>query len=424
MIRGEKLEQPAAGPVPGQPDGEHRRIAALRMRLLEDHPFWGYLLMQVQVVPMPSLPAIAATDCVKHIWYNPQLTCHLDLKQLGFVLAHELGHHVYATLQREQGRDRHLWNCATDYAINRIVASIPDPAVSWPPRALYRVPSGKIPGMGVLEILLDARFDGLAAEVIYDRLLQDGGKGLPARGTVRVELGDGVILPNLPDHGGGLDVHIPGELSAEDRERMGDRLRAAVEHYRASESRGAIPLDVSRDFGQSAARVPWRRLLRAFVSQARSNTEYDARRPHRRWLDAGAFVPSWGGEATGLVVVALDTSGSMSARQLSQLCGEIRALAQEVTDLRLVVADARVQETVTLEQLEPWLARGKARSGGGTSHVPVFEWIQQQRLQPECFIGLTDLYSAFPTTAPAYPVVWVVPESHGTAPFGRVVVVG
>ncbi|MSP56253.1 MAG: hypothetical protein EXR69_11720 [Myxococcales bacterium] len=393
---------------------ETRRVAALRMRLLEEHAFWGYLLLQVEMIPNLELPAIAATDCVRRIWYNPRLTQPLRLNQLGFVLAHEVGHHIYATLDRQRGRDPHLWNCATDYAINRIVADIDDPTRSWPRRKMYEPPSG---------ILLDARFDGMIAERIYDVLAKDA-SGLGEPTPVDVPLDGGVLIPGVPDHGGGIDVHLPGARSPSEREGLADRIRAAVEHWRQNDERGKLPGIVERYFGGARARVPWQTVFRSFVSQARSREEYDPRRPNRRWLEAGTVLPSRGGESMGLVVVALDTSGSMTGGQIASFIAEIRALSREVDDLRLVVCDSVVQETLTLDQLGPWLAASKAKGGGGTSHVPVFEWVAQQRLDVEVFVGLTDLYTVFPTCRPAFPVLWVVPSEHGPAPFGRVLELG
>lgn len=407
---------------------EARRISAQRMRMLELHPFWGYLLMQVQIVADPKLPAIAATDCAKHIWYNPDRTRALDNEQLGFVLAHEVGHAVYASFERQRGRDAHVWNIATDFAINRIVAAIPHPSGRGP---LYR----PVPG-----ILLDRRYDGLIAESIYERLVAEAAR-VPAP-SANGEPGDGDGDPSgltdarggLPrpkpvqvggraanDHGGNLDVHLPGQLSDEDRDALADRVRAALAYAEAQPTRGDIPGDFARVFGEDRARVPWQRIFRRFVTTALTKDEYDARRPNRRWATQGFVVPSLAGERVGTVVVALDTSGSMGPDELASACAEIRALAAEVQDLKLVVADARVQEVVTLDGLEAWLRKGRAKGGGGTDHRPVFAWLREHRVVPDVFIGLTDLFTVLPERAPPYPVLWVVPKVHGKARFGKVV---
>ena len=123
------------------------------------------------------------------------------------------------------------------------------------------------------------------------------------------------------------------------------------------------------------------------------------------------------------LAICLDTSGSMSADEIASACAEIRAIADYVEALHLVVADAKVQEAVELPELERWMRRGRARGGGGTDHRPVFAWVGERSIRPDLFIGMTDLYSRFPTRAPRYPVLWLVPEQHGKLPFGRRIVV-
>ena len=71
---------------------EKRRTAAIRMQLTVNHPFWGYLLIETELIPAVELPSLAATDCERRIWYNPTLTQYLTLDELGFVMAHEVGH--------------------------------------------------------------------------------------------------------------------------------------------------------------------------------------------------------------------------------------------------------------------------------------------------------------------------------------------
>jgi predicted metal-dependent peptidase len=389
---------------------EAQRISAVRMHMLERHPFWGFLLMNVRLSADPTLPAIAATDCVRHIWYDPRRTRALDFRSLGFVLAHELGHHVYATAARAKGRNHHLWNIATDYAINRIVSCIVDPVTG---DAAYR----PLP-----DILLHSRFDGMTAEQIYEALQEDPVGVLLMRVHPDPKEVD-AAGQRTSDHGGGLDVHLPAELDDAAREELAKRLRSAVAHAAAQGAAGQVPGEFARLVGAGRSTVPWQRLFRRLVASSTTRDEYDPRRPHPRWAGEGFVVPSLSGERCGRVVVALDTSGSMSPESLATACAEIRGLAQQVEDLTVLVADARVQEVVELDALERWLKRGRARGGGGTDHRPVFEWIARSGRPPELFVGLTDLRSQFPERTPPFPVVWIVPEIHRDAPFGRVIVV-
>lgn len=384
------------------------RLSTLRMQLLDLHPFWGFLLLQLELVSAPEMSHLAATDCVQRLWYNPRLTAELDDRQLGFVLAHEVGHMAYLTHDRLRGRNRHLWNCATDYAINRIVARMPHP--TRPGQMLYDPPAG---------ILLDRRFDGLIAEAIYERLCADpsGLPSAPADGSAEM-----VGETRARGHGGGIDLHLPDALDADARERLDEMLGAAVAHWRAHGQRGDAPGHCVRAFDVGPARAPWQRLLRTFVGATLAVDEYDPRRPNRRWLAQDVYRPGHGGERVGCVVVALDSSGSMPRALVSAACAELRALAGFATEVHFVVADAKVQETFDQDGLDRWLQARSARGGGGTDHRPVFDWVATRRLRPDVFVGFTDLFSAFPARPPGYPVLWLTPVSHGEAPFGRVIV--
>ena len=403
---------------------EARRVSALRLQLLDLHPFWGYLLAHLRVLQAPELPSFAATDCWRHIWLNPLLTRHLSMPQLGFVLAHELGHHLLASRDRQRGRRAHRWNCATDFAINRIVAAIDHPA--RPGERLYRSPGGSYPGLGTVEILLDPRWDGMIAEAIYEYLDDDV---LPVPASVSVELGgepSGAAgarpRASATDHGGGLDVHLPAGLSPEQRQEVRDRIAAAVEHAVRSQQRGDIPGQVLRELGSAGrARVPWRRLLRRYAGSALARDDYALHRPDRRFIEHDLVVPGRWSEGLGSLVVALDTSASIDAELLGAVGAELRALASQAEETTLIVADARVQQVVGDLELERFSTQCRVKGGGGTDHRPVFAWLQEHRLRPDLLVGITDLYSRFPERAPGYPVLWLVPQRHGAAPWGRVV---
>ena len=396
-------------------ENEARRISMLRMQLLENHPFWGYLLMQVRLIQSNSIGAIAATDCIRNIWYDPEKTENLSIAELGFVLVHEIGHMVYESGSRKKGRDLLLWNCATDYAINRIVADIPRPGC-WD-KKLYE----PIPG-----ILLDKKYDGMIAETIYETLKNEPPDFIkPKKINISLEYGDEDVkktieIPGVMDHGGVIDVHLPANLTEEEKEELYSRIQAAVNHWQACDKRGHIPGDIQRSFSVGKPKVDWKKLLRIYVSSALTKDEYSLARPNKRWLGHGFIVPGFQGEQIPLIVVALDTSGSMSVDEVSNAVNEVRGIAEGVADFRLLVCDQKVQEVVTLEGLDEWIKKGKAKGGGGTSHIPVFDHIKEQKLAPDLFIGLTDLFSVFPSTRPNFPVLWVTQKNHGLAPWGRV----
>ncbi len=408
---------------------ERRRIHSLRMQMVEAHPFWGYLLLQVRLVPAPDLHAFAATDCLRHIWYNPGWTRHLDHAQLGFVLAHEIGHQLLASASREQGRDSHLWNCATDYAINRLVDRIEMPGYSG--RPLYRLPDGEYSENGRVKVLLDRRFDGMVAEAIYDVLASET---LPEPRPLLLSLpfageeGDvrTVEIPGLSDHGGGVDVHLPdGALSEEGRDELAGRIKAAATAWVNAEHQGNCPGDIVRVIEQARqSRVPWQRVLRSYAGQAMARDDWTLAKPNPRFIDEGLVVPGPWSEKAGHVVVSVDSSGSMSAEMLEAVAGEMRAVADQAEQVTIIVSDARVQQVIEDHDVEAFIRQTRLRGGGGTDHRPVFELLAKRNLVPDLFVGLTDLYTMLPERRPPFPVIWVVPRRHGVAAWGKVVEVG
>jgi len=399
---------------------ELARVRALRFRLVEEHPFWGHLLLSMRVVPAPNLPTFAATNCADTIWLNLALTRHLESDQLAFVLMHELGHVVLESGSRRMRRQPLRWNVATDYAINRIVASIRHP--EDPDRPAMRPPSGEIPGLGEVKALLDPRFDGRIAEAIYEMLDDDE---LPEPGSVDVVLPgeDGSInLPGVLDHGGGSDVHLPPAAGARAEEAT-ERVRQAVRAWEGEAGRGDVPneaLVLVRSAGHVPS-VPWERVLADSIEEAVGRDEYDTRRPDPRRAELGLIVPRACGGRPDSVVVALDTSASMDRELLGRLVAELTPLQERVVDLVLILADAEVHRVVRGAQLSSLLRSGRLWGGGGTDHRPVFEWLAANEPRPTLFIGITDLWTRFPDVPPPCPVVWVVPARHGNTPWGRII---
>lgn len=401
---------------------EQTRLTQIRMQLLEVHPFWGHLLLQVKLLMAPELEAFAATDCVSRIWFNPTMTRHLSFRQLGFVVMHELGHILLLSAERRVGRNMQLWNCATDFAINRMVDAVCHPETG---RRLYASPNGTYPEIGEVKILLDPKWEGKVAEAIYERLACEE---LPEQRTITVRLplsggdgADGVQIPGVSDHGGGLDVHLPRGVSPEEAEEVAEAVGRALAAWQEAGRRGHVPGEAVRliEAGQGGA-VPWSALLQRFLRNTFGRMEWDQRRPDRRMLEEGFWLPQAKQERRGQLVVAVDTSGSMSAALLAKFMGEVRRLAELAPETTLVIADAKVQEVVQPSEVEEYLRRGKLRGGGGTDHRPVFKWVEESGIKPDLFVGLTDLYSRFPKEAPGYPVLWVAEGHHGKAPWGKV----
>ncbi len=411
---------------------EKRRTAAIRMQLTVNHPFWGYLLIETELIPAVELPSLAATDCERRIWYNPTLTQYLTLDELGFVMAHEVGHIVLQNLERRRGRKASVWNAACDYAVNRIVAAITDPADGLP---LYTPPVKFLPTVGRIAPLLNPDFDELTTEAIYEEL-RENPMWDDSEHLVEVDLSFGEAGPvRLDRRPESYDIHVPADQAGGDARSGGNGSGAqdspvsgpvarAFQYAERCDSPGYIPGDLRRLMGSQMAGVreeTWQAAFRRIVESSLGRDEYTLARPHRRWLDQGFIVPGLRRDPMPSVVISLDTSGTMSPRHIAEVCAEIRPVLARCGDAVLLVHDAVIQEVVRGNQaILAWLEAGWTRGGGGTDHCPVFDWIARAAIDPDLYVGLTDCASLYPEVPPAYPVVWVTPRAsnYGIAPWG------
>jgi predicted metal-dependent peptidase len=108
----------------------------------------------------------------------------------------------------------------------------------------------------------------------------------------------------------------------------------------------------------------------------------------------------------GIIVIGVDTSGSIGQEELEQFAGEITAISDEAQPeaIHVVYCDAAVQSTQEFAPSEP--IRLEPKGGGGTNFCPVFEWVANNGIAPACLIYLTDLCCHSYPEVPEYPVLW------------------
>ena len=103
---------------------------------------------------------------------------------------------------------------------------------------------------------------------------------------------------------------------------------------------------------------------------------------------------------------------------------EVSGILEDIKpkNLFLVWCDARVHRVDHCSDAADLNAirAKKAPGGGGTSFVPVFDWVTKEGLTPDALVYLTDGEGTFPS-APNYPVIWGNIQTGSKYPFGDVV---
>lgn len=378
-----------------------------RLQLMLGQPYLAAAIARYPHIPLAGDNGwcdIAATDG-HSIFLNIEACSGLPEPELQFVLAHEALHCLLGHPDRRGSRERTLWNIAVDYATNLILVS-----------AGLEAPSGA---------LFAYRWRGMTAEEIY-----------------------GELEPSARD--GSLELHTPAGpvpwSSLAERERRfravpgGDQhldqgdiegtawradLPSAIERRRlrrmlSRELRSELP---GREAGIWAKEIqaaesrhlPWEQLLARFFGRLQ-RTDYRSFPFNHKHLWRDLFLPSLGKPGPDHIVVAVDTSGSIDEMTLGRMLAEIDHLrATTASRMTLIECDAEIHATTHYEAHEPAsFERHRFYGRGGTDLRPVFTWLEERIRQGEtvdALIYMTDGYGAVPDEAPAWPVLWVVPES-------------
>ncbi len=402
------------------------KLAAARTRLILDKPFLGALVLRLPMhAAKPDWCKTTATDA-RAFFYNPEYIASLSLDQTQFMLAHEALHCALSHFARRQHRVIHKWDLACDYAINPLLI---DDGLRPPPNALV-MPMYK--GMTAEEIypLID---DDDQSETLdkhaYDRDNQSRGSNTgkteqdlePQQQESSQDQGEqgdqGGERDARPEKGG--TAGEPQPLTPDEQETLSvqwqQRMAGAAQQAMQA---GKLGGELARMIDHLLQpQLPWRMLLARYMN-AVSRDDYSWSRPSRR---EGSFIlPSLRSRQMDLVV-AIDTSGSIKDPEIQEFIDEIDALKGQVrARVTLLPCDAAICEGAPF-RFEPWEQFSRPREikgGGGTSFVPVFQWIAKEGLQPDLLVYFTDADGEFPRSEPYYPVIWLV-KGRSKVPWGQ-----
>jgi predicted metal-dependent peptidase len=186
---------------------------------------------------------------------------------------------------------------------------------------------------------------------------------------------------------------------------------------------GDIPAGLVRELNElENPSLPWHRILRQRLALAIRRRSW--LRPAKKFLPM--YFPGVKKEKGLNAVVAFDTSGSMSADDLTQAMSETIGLAESFPSVHMWVIfnDAKVWEVIEVKNGERTKLKSlKPKGGGGTEFKPVFESIKKNfNDKIDCLVFFTDgyCYDSWPKK-PKYNVFWVSRSTSIDWPFGQYV---
>ena len=363
------------------------KLAKGRTSLVLDHPFIGTIALNMPMSLSRDIPTAATNG--KYVKFNPDFLKDLTDEQVKFLIAHECMHPMLEHNFRRRGRNPKKWNRAADYVINQLLT---DDGI------------GKFIEGGCLnKAIYDA--GGATSDGIYN------------------------ILEDDPNDGDGQDTGVGGcgnDLvdapgSPAEMEQQAAEMKVTVaQAAQAAKMMGKLSANMARLVDSVLnPKVDWRNVLRRFVEKAKNDSRSWAR-PNRRFLAQGMYLPSIGGDALGVMVIAVDCSGSIGEKELNEFAAEITAVWEDgrPTEMHVLYFDSEVCHYEKFERddsihIEP-------HGGGGTAFSPVFRYLEEHNIEPVATVFLTDLCCNDFGPQPQHPVLWVT-NCEGKAPWGEVV---
>lgn len=373
------------------------RIIKAKVDLNKSHPFFSYILMNMQIEKTKhtdKIPTMAVGQYGDLFW-NEKFVEALDNDELKFVLAHEVGHIATLTFQRLGKRDMTIWNIATDLVINYMLHDegfrAPKNILMPDHRGIYTFQSGK----SGKDIKID--LNNKNAEQVYEDLIKH------CKAIKEITKADG-----QGGYEGGFDKHLEGDEGDDGKSQgkgatEGDQKanennwkRKAIEGATQAKMKGNISASMERMLDQMLEPViDWRSKLFAYITNDLP-VDYSMRSPSRRFISTGVYTPTVIRESLELIV-GVDVSGSITNDEYVDFMSEVVGIANSYRQVKMRViawacnVDERDDMLVT-NDTQDYLLKGKFYGGGGTELSCLTRYMESKEYKTRLLVVLTDGY--------------------------------
>ncbi len=359
------------------------RIAKARTKLLLDrrYVFWATIGLFLNTKENNHQPTMATDG--EHLYYNKEFVEKLSDQDLMFVLAHEAGHCALGHHLRRAGRDPMKWNVAADFALNQLL-----------------VDSGLKPPD---KILIDPKYKDMSAEQIYNLIkMVTKQMAASAEGTGKVD-----------------DAEKGKEEEQKHRWEVAARQAAQL-----AKAQGTLPGGLEHLIKPVKQKFDLRTVIQHLFSTTVSE-DYTWAKPNKHHIYRGLYLPSQKRESTGDILIGIDVSGSVDDEQVSRFLGVVNSVLMEVRPraLYLVQCDAALQKWQKFERGEMLPNDVVIKGRGGTDMRPIWQWMKENNIQPNCAVICTDLYMSDSDFGEKqeFPVLWATCTTEREAPWGQTI---
>ena len=390
--------------------------------LVGELAFVNSLMMQLPIsVSHEEKTTVQANDL--DIIINPDYLAGLTKKQQLYAMSQLAWHMALGDpVTVQDAEHKNLFNLASDIYIDKMMMADHG-------RVLERVPD------------CDPRyfnrsdFDGLTRDEIYRKLIEeqdesdDSQNDSSPSGSIGNDLtksrpgdvqGDGSPNQSDGDNQEGEGQPSPQPMGQQElKEKLEDLVKnAAMQAKLAGKN---IPPGIQQQLDAIYnPQIPWHQVLERVVGSFKRE-DYSWSRFHKGMFAHGYIIPTLYNESIGEVVVAVDTSGSISNEAYQHILGNLQFIHANLSPskLHLVQFTDSIHNTMVSEEGDDLNEDIFKRVNGGTDVNPVFDWVENNGIKPEIMIVFTDMYMPKVKHDPSYPVIWgVIDNPSCDIPFG------
>ncbi len=362
-------------------------ITKTGIRFLLEEPFYGHVFsgMLRVVSEETKTVSVGMSEGRPALFINPEYWNEEPDEELRYgMLKHQLLHLALKhPFQRTDYPNKHIFDIAADLVVNQYIrpSRLASDAVT-----MERFPQFR-------------KFMGKDVGFYYRKLLE-----LQEQGN------DG----NFPDENDdSLQQHRPwsnigNQAQSEKRimESIVDDMMVQSVERSDEKLMGVLPGGLLRYLKEKLNPKPpvldWRRVLRLFTGSGRKTSlKNTLRRPSKRY----GTVPGIKIKKKQRIVVGIDTSGSVTPKELQLFFSEIHHIFKQGAEVLIAECDAAIQRTYEYKGIPPVEVAG----GGGTSLDPVLEWANNEA-KPDIIVYLTDGFAPEPSIQVIAPVLWLITD--------------
>ena len=384
-------------------------LAKASKELMLKEPFYGLLLMSLNKVWDEQIPT--AGVCLKGINYELRINSafwdSLPLEQKVGILKHELLHIGFFHLVNfEKYANKKVLNIAMDLEINQYIQR------SW-------LPEGGMFLDTFPELNLEPR---KGTRYYYDKLMENQESEQDQNFSIVVQaMADGQSECELPN---GQTLSLP-EHDWEEIESVNEATKKLVESQtghimrqvadQVQKAKGDVPGEFAEIIKRLNAIEPpkfdWKGYVRRFTGKS---TKTYTKKSRRKYNKRQPEFPGLKIKRQKHILAAIDTSGSVSTKELKDFLGELYHLKKTGSEVTICECDTAISYIGVFDPNKDLEIHGR----GGTNFQPVIDYYNENQSKYSCLMYFTDGEATAPDNVKG-SILWVI-SSNGSKDYNDV----